>query len=71
MLINNNNFNRLTLNFNHSTREIIVLTSQYDYMILHVHEIGKYNFDMKEGQLSIPSKEYKDENTQFSPGQNT
>ena len=40
-------------------------------MILHVHEIGKYNFDMKEGQLSILSKEYKDEKTQFSPGQNT
>ena len=65
MLINNNN---LTLNFNHSTREIIVLTSQYDYMILHVHEIGKYNLDMKEGQLSILSKEYNAEKTQFSPG---
>ena len=65
MLINNNN---LTLNFNNSTREIIVLTSQYDYMILHVHEIGKYNLDMKEGQLSILSKEYNAEKTQFSPG---
>ena len=53
VLINNNN---LTLNLNNSTREIIVLTSQYDYMILHVHEIGKYNLDMKEGQLSILSK---------------
>ena len=65
MLINNNN---LTLNFNNSTREIIVLTSQYDDMILHVHEIGKYNLDMKEGQLSILSKEYNAEKTQFSPG---
>ena len=37
-------------------------------MILHVHEIGKYNLDMKEGQLSILSKEYKANKRNFLQG---
>jgi len=57
----------IALNVHNWNSKIISFTSDYDYVTLHVHEIGKYNFGIKEGQLSILSKKYKTEKTQFSP----